>query len=289
MPANARCPTNGGGVALLLLLLLGLVVLSTLLIGRDERDEFELIMEGNEADDARDDGGMAGKFARGYYVTNDGTAMQREERRRRARARDVREISSAGDDRTAAVEPRDDERTLKGYRKNGMTRDELDTTTDGATTMEEGETLGEEGTIEDDGGGSNVVDESIAERMTRMQFKLRPTTTDIVLEGRMASMGDLEGGTTTTKTTTTADSPFPYRYPKLRYVPWRDLSGETKDYVTRVFGYNVGSWNYMSSHAIEGMAYSALDKDQRTGLLMLGIDEDVWDCFINRELIIYIR
>jgi hypothetical protein len=50
------------------------------------------------------------------------------------------------------------------------------------------------------------------------------------------------------------------------------------------FGYNVVTWNYMS-HDIEGSAYSALDPRQQKTLLMLGIDENVWDCFINRECV----
>ena len=117
--------------------------------------------------------------------------------------------------------------------------------------------------------------ESIAETMTRTQLKLRPPP-DIPVE-RTQSTGIVAGGG--------GANPFPYNYPKIRYVPWHDLSKMTRDIVGgEEFGYNVVTWNYMS-HDIEGSAYSALDPRQQKTLLMLGIDENVWDCFINRECV----
>lgn len=118
--------------------------------------------------------------------------------------------------------------------------------------------------------------ESIAETMTRTQLKLRPPP-DIPVERTQSTGVVAEGGG--------GANPFPYNYPKIRYVPWHDLSKMTRDIVGgEEFGYNVVTWNYMS-HDIEGSAYSALDPRQQKTLLMLGIDENVWDCFINRECV----
>mmetsp|Transcript_30395 Transcript_30395/g.55113 ORF Transcript_30395/g.55113 Transcript_30395/m.55113 type:complete len:392 (+) Transcript_30395:121-1296(+) len=108
-------------------------------------------------------------------------------------------------------------------------------------------------------------DESIAETLARTQLKLRPET-------RIKKR--------TQQSSASGNNAFPYRYPKIRYVPWNKLSKDTKEIVEKIFGYYEGSWNYMS-HIIESKAFSDLTKSQQKNALFLGIDENVWDCFIN--------
>jgi hypothetical protein len=182
----------------------------------------------------------------------------------------------------AEEEETEEDEEKRGSKANGSDGDE--SVAAGGMPIQEEEEETEEETEEEDGmggGGTRASKtdgsdggESIAEAMTRTQLKFRPPTD--ILEERTQSMGDLaEGGT----------NPFPYNYPKIRYVPWHDLSKMTRDIVGgEEFGYNVVTWNYMS-HDIEGSAYSALDPRQQKTLLMLGIDENVWDCFINRECV----
>ncbi|KAL3762766.1 LOW QUALITY PROTEIN: hypothetical protein ACHAW5_000202 [Stephanodiscus triporus] len=109
-------------------------------------------------------------------------------------------------------------------------------------------------------------DESIAEMMSGIQLKFRPSK---MPEERTQAIGVVEA------------NPFPYNYPKIRYVPWHDLSKETKEIVEEEFGYNVVSWNYIASSS---NAFSTFDAKQQKSLLMLGIDENVWDCFINHYM-----
>lgn len=107
--------------------------------------------------------------------------------------------------------------------------------------------------------------ETIAEALTRMQPALRP---EVELKKKRSGR-------------TSVDNGFPYRYPTIRYVPWEELTDDTKEIVGD-FGYNKRSWNGMS-HEIEGWAFADLSKGQQESALLLGIDENVWDCFINRE------
>lgn len=193
--------------------------------------------------------GHAANFARGYR------ADERQERR----------IYPEG------------ERLLQGYRKQNRAGSDTDS---GGTSIqevveEEGMEMEEEIENEEKRGGGKRArekngpdgDESIAEMMSGIQLKFRPSN---MPEERTQSIGIVEA------------NPFPYNYPKIRYVPWHDLSKETKDIVEEEFGYNVVSWNYMS-HIVESNAFSTFDAKQQKSLLMLGIDENVWDCFINRE------
>lgn len=104
-------------------------------------------------------------------------------------------------------------------------------------------------------------DESIAETWARTQLKLRP---ELELKKRTHSF---------------RVNKFPFRYPKIRYVPWDQLSKDTKEIVD-IFGYKAGSWDDMS-HIAESRAFSELSTVQQKSALLLGIDKNVWDCFVN--------
>ncbi|KAL3816036.1 hypothetical protein ACHAXA_010341 [Cyclostephanos tholiformis] len=284
MWADARCLGNGVAVIIIgFAAILGVVDVARR--ARERGDGSELLYSGVAEDNIIYDGGMAGEFARGYHGPIDYTVRREERRRGGARSKYAR--GTAVGDHNADEHG---ERALKGYRKKNVT-DSSGATATATKEVEVEEDEAEQGKGErgeggggggsggegrdetrENGNGSDVGVESIAEMMTRIQLKLRPPTTDAVLEKRTESID----GVNVVETR----NPFPYNYPKLRYVPWHDLSSETKVFLEGAFGYDIGSWNYMS-HVVESRAYSTLDAKQRKSLLMLGIDENIWDCFIN--------
>lgn len=114
--------------------------------------------------------------------------------------------------------------------------------------------------------------ETIAKTLARMKMKLRHPVNKQTMKMRSHSLNTEEN----------TDNVFPYRYPKIRYVQWNELSAETKEIVEEAFGYDEGSWNDIS-HDIESEQFSKLSDDHQKSALLLGIDENVWDCFINRK------
>lgn len=115
-----------------------------------------------------------------------------------------------------------------------------------------------------------IGDETIAETLSRIQLKFKPGS-----QNNKRPMSD-------SITETTNNSPFPYRYPEIRYVQWNELSYATKEILETSLGYSKGSWNYMSNE-IETKTFNELTTKQQRAANMLGIDGNVWDCFINRE------
>jgi len=109
-----------------------------------------------------------------------------------------------------------------------------------------------------------IGDESIAETLTRLQLKFKPGREFIKMP--MSSTVD--------------DNPYPYRYPSIRYVEWNDLSFDTKQILGTGLGYTKSSWNYMNA-AVEAKKFDQLSIKAQQSLQMIGIENYVWDCFIN--------
>ena len=119
--------------------------------------------------------------------------------------------------------------------------------------------------------GLDVGNKSIAEIMTRIQLKLRPPSMamDAVLEERMEAIDGIN--------VVEMRNPFPYNYPKLQYIPWHNLSIKTK----------VQCWLVeLHVDVVKSWAYLMLDAKQWKSLLLLGIDKNIWDCFINHEYVV---
>mmetsp|Transcript_15624 Transcript_15624/g.32976 ORF Transcript_15624/g.32976 Transcript_15624/m.32976 type:complete len:399 (-) Transcript_15624:52-1248(-) len=114
--------------------------------------------------------------------------------------------------------------------------------------------------------------ETIAESLARTQLHLRPEeeTTSIMKTNTQTLSNNQQSG----------NSPFPHPYPTIRYVPWENLSHDTKQMVVKDFGYTKGSWNYMAN-VVEGKTFEMLTRNQQESAMVLGMNEDVWDCFIN--------
>lgn len=120
-----------------------------------------------------------------------------------------------------------------------------------------------------------IGDETIAETLSRIQLKFfKPES-----HNNARPMSDSIAETTN-------NNPFPYRYPEIRYVQWNELSYATKEILETSLGYSKGSWNYMSNE-IETKTFNELTTKQQRAANMLGIDGNVWDCFINRESCVY--
>lgn len=109
-----------------------------------------------------------------------------------------------------------------------------------------------------------ISDESIAETLTRLQLKFKPGREFIKMP--MSSTID--------------DNPYPYSYPSIRYVEWNDLSFDTKHILETGLGYTKSSWNYMNA-AVEAKKFDQLSIKAQQSLQMIGIENYVWDCFIN--------
>lgn len=110
-----------------------------------------------------------------------------------------------------------------------------------------------------------VGDESIAETLTRLQLKFKSGREFIKMP--MSSTVD--------------ENPYPYNYPSIRYVPWNELSFDTKQILGAGLGYTKSSWNYMNAE-VESKKFSQLTIKAQQSAKMLSIDSYVWDCFFNR-------
>ena len=109
-----------------------------------------------------------------------------------------------------------------------------------------------------------IGDESIAETLTRLQLKFKPGREFIKMP--MSSTVD--------------ENPYPYNYPSIRYVEWKDLTFDTKQILGTGLGYTKSSWNYMNAE-VESKKFDQLSIKAQQSLQMIGIENYVWDCFIN--------
>ena len=73
---------------------------------------------------------------------------------------------------------------------------------------------------------------------------------------------------------------FPYPYPYTRYTPWSKLESEEKT-VAGNLGYDRSSWDNLEMSDLESYSYVDLTADERLGVMSLGMDANMWDCYIN--------
>lgn len=114
--------------------------------------------------------------------------------------------------------------------------------------------------------GNVVVEESIAESMTRMQMKFRSPPSS--------------SSQRSSNVTTVDVNPYPCAIPQIRYVPWNKLTQDTQQIVS-LLGYDHSSWDYTTHALLEDAPFSAFSESQKKAALFIGIDECVWDCFFN--------
>jgi len=73
---------------------------------------------------------------------------------------------------------------------------------------------------------------------------------------------------------------FPYPYPYTRYTSWSILESEEKT-VAGSLGYDRSSWDNLEMSDLESYSYVDLTADERLGVMSLGMDANMWDCYIN--------
>ncbi|KAL9180791.1 hypothetical protein ACHAXT_011244 [Thalassiosira profunda] len=110
--------------------------------------------------------------------------------------------------------------------------------------------------------------ESIAEAFAQNDLQFRPA----------GNPGQMKAQTSESDANA---SGFPHKYLAIRYVPWAQLSETTRSMMADDFGYNEEEWNTLESNDVEGSTFSQLTQGQKDGLSMMGINGDVWDCFVN--------
>lgn len=75
-------------------------------------------------------------------------------------------------------------------------------------------------------------------------------------------------------------SNFPYPYPQTRYTQWTELENDVKTNAKNL-GYNRNLWDNLELLELEAFPYDDLTAEEIPDVLTLGLDEDVWNCFIN--------
>ncbi len=73
---------------------------------------------------------------------------------------------------------------------------------------------------------------------------------------------------------------FPYPYPYTRYTPWSILESEEKT-VAGNLGYDRSSWDNLEISDLESFGYVDLSAEERLGVMTLGMDANMWDCYMN--------
>ena len=86
----------------------------------------------------------------------------------------------------------------------------------------------------------------------------------------------------TAKTTTPVenDSPHPYPYPTIRFTQWTELSTDEK-IIAESLDYTRYLWDNLEIAAIESYPFDHLQSSEQQSITNLGLDEDMWDCYIN--------
>jgi hypothetical protein len=77
------------------------------------------------------------------------------------------------------------------------------------------------------------------------------------------------------------DGSFPFAKPKMRYVPWTQLSGEDQSRAGDSLLYTETTWNEYGTADIEAKSWGELSEKQQIDALEFGFYEKTWDCFQN--------
>ncbi|KAL7550505.1 hypothetical protein ACHAWF_013727 [Thalassiosira exigua] len=74
---------------------------------------------------------------------------------------------------------------------------------------------------------------------------------------------------------------FPHPVPIFRYQEFSKMS-ETEQQVARDYlGYTQTTWNVLGYASIERRTWDELSSNQKYGAILLGFDENVWNCYMN--------
>ena len=134
--------------------------------------------------------------------------------------------------------------------------------------------------------------ESIAEMMARTQIKLRNNNSGgSGKKGKQKTRDRLQSPQQPSFTPPLqGNTLFPYTYPKIRYQPWKKLSTYTQTIAQKSLGYDESSWNALEEaggNGVERTSFGKLSEEEKEGVRVLGMNEDVWNCFVNRKSLRY--
>jgi len=73
---------------------------------------------------------------------------------------------------------------------------------------------------------------------------------------------------------------FPYSYPYTRFTAWVNLDSAEKN-TAQALGYFRTSWDNLEIYNLESLRFSDLTYTEQNNVLALGMDEEMWDCWMN--------
>ena len=73
---------------------------------------------------------------------------------------------------------------------------------------------------------------------------------------------------------------FPYTYPRTRYTQWTELEPVEKS-AAKSLGYVRSTWDNLQVSELEAFRFADLTWQERQHVESLGIDANMWDCFLN--------
>jgi hypothetical protein len=76
---------------------------------------------------------------------------------------------------------------------------------------------------------------------------------------------------------------FPHPYPHIRFTSWSRLPSE-KRAIAGNLGYDRSSWDNLETSDLEFFRYADLTAEEGLGIMSLGMDANMWDCFMNHYI-----
>lgn len=74
---------------------------------------------------------------------------------------------------------------------------------------------------------------------------------------------------------------FPFDKPQFRFEPFDKLSEASRNVAEDRLGYRETTWNVHGLADVESSGWSYLTSGERDGAVLLGFNENTWDCFVN--------
>jgi len=75
-------------------------------------------------------------------------------------------------------------------------------------------------------------------------------------------------------------SKLPHAYPYTRFTPWMELESSEEAIATNL-GYNEDLWDNLERHDLEGEIFDDLSSTNKQNAALLGMDGNIWDCYMN--------
>ncbi|KAL7554665.1 hypothetical protein ACHAWF_018162, partial [Thalassiosira exigua] len=75
-------------------------------------------------------------------------------------------------------------------------------------------------------------------------------------------------------------SQFPFPYPHTRFTQWIELEADEMS-IASSLGYDRDSWDNLEISELEGYIYQDLTAFQQENVKNLGMDENMWNCYMN--------